>query len=242
MDDMIPFLRLLILALLALNTGRLVKTAEAQASSFKSFSKNSAITTILVSSHGHVLAGGVDNIWHLSDELALVAHVQSGPANDSATCGPPPTRNCSSPSSFAPSNDTILVLEQGLGPNDIIACGTLYMGACQVLDGRNISAAPIQSYEPQLAGRVLRSDISFASQTRAVVKAEQKLFILANSQFVQDTTPQAAVLTFTLPGFNRLSPEAVIKYGRSAKHFPSQWTAAFGHREFAYFIYNTQVR
>lgn len=92
---------------------------------------------------GHIYIGATNKLYHLSDQLALIQEIPTGPQNDSIYC-PPPNEPC-----VCPLNDTNLeeckkynktltksytkALVIDTGKNNLIHCSTLFHGFCEII-------------------------------------------------------------------------------------------------------------
>ena len=122
---------------------------------------------------GVLYAAGVNRIYQLTSDLQLLAEAETGPKEDSIDCLPPPFDECLSGRASTDNYNKVLLLERDEGV--VIACGSVYQGACETLSLANVSHQQQRDYHYHSSGDVT----NFA--------------VAANS-------PQASTVAFLAPG------------------------------------------
>ena len=94
---------------------------------------------MVVTEWGRIFIGAVNRIYELDSSLNTVTEVETGPVNDSKGCLPMESQ-CMEPRAMLDNHNRILLHYKGL-KEKILTCGTVYQGACEARNLKNISRA-----------------------------------------------------------------------------------------------------
>lgn len=96
---------------------------------------------MLVTEWGQVYVGAVNRIYELEPDLRIVSIAETGPVNDSKKCLPDPkVPECSDEKRLTDNYNKVLIYYQG-SKEKLLTCGSVYQGACEARNLRNISRA-----------------------------------------------------------------------------------------------------
>jgi len=101
---------------------------------------------MVVTEWGRVFVGAVNRIYELDSDLSIISETETGPVNDSKKCFP--TTECSHSRELTDNYNKVLIHYQGL-KEKILTCGSVYQGACEARNLKNISRAHTY-YESEL--------------------------------------------------------------------------------------------
>lgn len=87
---------------------------------------------------GAVYVGAVNKIFRLDENLRLEGTAETGPREDNPLC-PPPSRDSPCQKQVTPMDNYNKILLVNEAQNQLITCGSIYQGACEVRDLLNIS-------------------------------------------------------------------------------------------------------
>lgn len=111
---------------------------------------------MVVTDWGHIYVGAVNRIYALDSDLSIISEAETGPVNDSRKCLP--GVECSHPKNLTDNYNKVLIHYQGL-KDKILTCGSVYQGACEARNLKNISRA--HTYYESEFGSIL--DIAVAA-------------------------------------------------------------------------------
>ncbi|KAL4225917.1 hypothetical protein ACF0H5_013905 [Mactra antiquata] len=115
--------------------------------------KRFELNHLVVSEWGRVFVGAVNRIFELDSDLEIVSEAETGPVNDSRKCLPVQDGiECSFSKELTDNYNKILIHYRG-GKEKILSCGSVYQGACEARNIKNISRA--HPYYESEAGTLL---------------------------------------------------------------------------------------
>ena len=96
---------------------------------------------MVVTEWGRVFVGAVNRIYELDSDLNVVTEVETGPVNDSKGCLPLASEeSCHYAREVVDNHNQVLIHYKGL-KEKILTCGSVYQGACEARNLKNISRA-----------------------------------------------------------------------------------------------------
>ena len=99
------------------------------------------LSHMVITDWGRVFVGAVNRIYELDPDLNVMTEVETGPVNDSRKCLPVSNEvECAYSKDLTDNYNKVLLHYKGL-KDKILTCGSVYQGACEARNMRNISRA-----------------------------------------------------------------------------------------------------
>lgn len=96
---------------------------------------------MVITEEGRVFVGAVNRIYELDSDLSIISEAETGPVNDSKKCLPDPkVPECNYRRGLTDNYNKVLIYYQNWKER-LLTCGSVYQGACEARNLRNISRA-----------------------------------------------------------------------------------------------------
>uniref|UniRef100_H3A8K8 Sema domain-containing protein n=1 Tax=Latimeria chalumnae TaxID=7897 RepID=H3A8K8_LATCH len=192
---------------------------------------------VIHSPTGSVYIGAVNHLFHLSGSLSLVEETPTGPKWDSHECLPPVNpKDC--PQSRQ-SNNTNMLLAVARNMAQLITCGNVWKGICEMRSLELVSKVSNQTKNPGDTQYVVANDPEVTTTGLVAMSKGKEVLFVSRGHASKDPMGIAPITTRTLQEPNVFSNEDMGKLVvvGSLLEYNHQFVKTFAHGKHIFFLF-----